>query len=203
MALHRSFRVDVGNVDDAAAACRQRRGGRLREKQRRLQVHAEQIIPLRFAYFVQRRCIKRRRIVDQHVKPAKMRHAGLDQARQLRRVVEVELECARGVFSAVVELTYQRLGVRPRGTIMQRDLETLGVQAAANFRADAARASGNQGNFAVFISHIFDSSLCTMRSIAGSSAKSKHIRSQIQEIIVAGSCAINELALHNSGFFKY
>jgi hypothetical protein len=47
MSLQRPERMNIDHIDDESAPCLEARGGRLREKQGRLHIAADEIVPLR------------------------------------------------------------------------------------------------------------------------------------------------------------
>ena len=56
--------MEINHVDDESALLGQARGGRLREKQRRFQVAAHEVVPLRQGDLTDRPRVKTRRSVD-------------------------------------------------------------------------------------------------------------------------------------------
>jgi hypothetical protein len=59
--------VDVGDVDDGPAGERELRRRRLREKQRRAQVRADELLPVARFDVAERRGIERGRVVDEEI----------------------------------------------------------------------------------------------------------------------------------------
>ena len=69
MVAQRPLRVHVDDVDDDAARRAQRRQQRLGQEQRRFEIAADEIVPLLRRDGAERRRIKIRRVVDEHVEP--------------------------------------------------------------------------------------------------------------------------------------
>ena len=82
--LHRQLGVDVDDVDDAAVLLPQLRRRRLRQEQRRLEIGADEVVPLLFRDLAHRRRIEARRVVDQRVEPPELLDRGLDELRTPR-----------------------------------------------------------------------------------------------------------------------
>ena len=66
--------MNIGDIDDGAACGAQMGRSGLRQKQRRLEVAAHQIVPCRFIDTTKRCRKKRRSIADQTVESAELRH---------------------------------------------------------------------------------------------------------------------------------
>ena len=79
VAGQRPFGMHVGHIDDGAARRAQIGSGRLRQKKRRLQVAADQVIPGGGVDAAQRRCKEGRCVVDQRIEPAKAGDDSLDE----------------------------------------------------------------------------------------------------------------------------
>ncbi len=138
MAAQRAHAVNVGDIQNQALADAQRRGGGLRQEQRRLQVRADEIGPVDLGDVAQRRGIERRGVVHQNVEAAKGAHRHLGERRQLLHVEQIALGEQRGLGPRLVQLTRElrsRLGGAAK---VDDDVGARAVQGARNGSSDAA-----------------------------------------------------------------
>ena len=140
----RPHAVDVDDVDERAAAGAQRRRRSLRQEQRRLQVGADQVLPLRRCQGAERGRIKRRGIVDQKVQATEALAGARYQSGQGAEVAQIRAQHAGAAVPGLIQFDCQPLRILHRAMAVDRDIGTRGVQSAHNPRADAAGATGDQ-----------------------------------------------------------
>ena len=109
----RAQSVDVDKIENEALIAPELGRGRLREKEWRPQVAADEILPLPECDFADWRGIKARSVVDQNVEAPESDHSLLDEAGNRIQIGKVSVHGACGLSSALVEITGQggrRLG---------------------------------------------------------------------------------------------
>ena len=144
MRLQGPQRMDVDHIDDESALRPQAGRGRLRQEQRRLQIAAHEIVPLRQRDLADRRRIEARRIVDQNVQAPEFEQSRGDQLLRRVRVQKMRGEDRGRMRARAVEFVRQGNGGGRRRTIVNENIGAGGVQRARDFGADAARAAGDQ-----------------------------------------------------------
>ncbi len=122
----------------------QRGRGRLGQEQRRLQIGADQIVPVLDIDVADHRRIERRRVVDERVELAECLHRLLDQRRQLADVEQVRLDQRDGIGAQMIELGLQQARFAGRCAKMQHDGGARLVQPPADVGADPLGAAGDQ-----------------------------------------------------------
>src|SRR5690242_19312010 len=90
--------MDVYDVDNQSVADTKCGRGGLRQKQRRLEVSAHQIVPINLGDVTHGRRIARRCIVDQYVERAEVARRYVGEHPQLTDVEQVRLDEYRGVW---------------------------------------------------------------------------------------------------------
>jgi hypothetical protein len=141
--------VDVGDVDDAAAALFQFGRGGLRQEQGRDQVAAHQVVPVLHGDGADRGRIEARRVVDQHVEPAEGGDGLVDQARQTVDVEQVGLDQRHRIGPDGVQLVLQRARLVDRTAVVDHQVGAAGMQQAAGCRAHPFGPAGYQYDFAL------------------------------------------------------
>ena len=145
--------MNIGNIDHRPACGSQMRRGSLRQKQRRFEVAAEQVIPRRQIDLAKRRRKKTRRIIHQRIKPPKTGDCCRDQQRQLRNIEQIGLLAGRGIRAERIELGDQRFGISGRRTVMQHDIGARRMYLARDRTADPLCRPGNQNRLAIHDIH--------------------------------------------------
>lgn len=145
--FERPLAVDVHDVDDAAALRLEvgRRG--LGQKERRLEISAQQVVPVRLAHGPQRGGVKVRGVVNQHVEPAPMRRGVLDGGGERRRLPQVRLHQRRRVFAQSVQRVAQRACLGLGTVVMQHQVHAAGMQRPRDGRADTPRRACDECRF--------------------------------------------------------
>jgi hypothetical protein len=103
--------MDIDHVDDQPAAALQPRRRGLRQEQRRLEVAADELVPVGFGDLADRGGVEARGVVDEDVEPAPRGRGALDDARQRGRVEQVALHQRDGTGAPGLERRGERLGV--------------------------------------------------------------------------------------------
>jgi hypothetical protein len=145
MVAQRPLRVHVDDVDDDAACGPQRRQQRLRQEQRRLQIAADEVVPLFRRHGAERCGVKVRRVVHEHIELARSCDDVLGHALEGGNVAHV---CADGEGRArprAIQLGGELLGIVGRTVIMNRDVRAGAVQRARDDGADAFRSARDEG----------------------------------------------------------
>ena len=122
----------------------QRGGRRLRQKQRRLQVGADEIVPVDLADVAERCRIERRGVVDQDIEAAEGAGRGCHQRRQLCDLQQIALRERRGARARGVQLARQGGRVVRGAAVVQHHIRTRRVQRARDGGADASRGAGDE-----------------------------------------------------------
>lgn len=143
MIFQRSLGVNVGDVNNAAAAGRQGGGQPLAQKKRRLEVAADQIVPVRLARLAYGGGVKAGGVVDQGAEGAEAGESLVGQGVNPGQAAQVCAECLHTARAPGVELVGQAPGVAVRLSVVNDELPAGGVEAAGYGLAYAARASGN------------------------------------------------------------
>ena len=145
----RSFGMDVGDIDHRTTCCTQVRCSGLRQKQRRLEIGADQVVPRRQIDLAERCRKKTRGIIHQCVEPPETGNGCRHQQRQLRYIEQVGLQTRRRCGPQRIEFTDQRLGVRCCRPVVQHDVGTRRVQLARDRTADPLCRTRYQYRFAI------------------------------------------------------
>ena len=140
--------MDVCDVEHQSVSKPQRRRGGLCEKQRRLQVGAEQVVPVLFRDFAHGRGIESGCIVDEHVELAERLHCGVDERTQFLRLEQVAANECRGAAPQVVELARERAGFGFGPVIVNHHVCARSLQRARDARANAPRRAREQRDLA-------------------------------------------------------
>ena len=130
---------------------RQRRGGRLREEKRRLEIAPQQFIPLRDRYFAQWRWIKSRGVIDHRVQSPPALQYMLNQIRQFGRVVETGPQQLHRAGPPCIQFGRQRFRRRLRAVKVQGNSIARLVQNPDNLRANPSRSPRDQRDLGIFI----------------------------------------------------
>ena len=136
--------MDVDDVDDQPALRPKARCGRLRQKQRRLQIAAHQVVPMGLRDVAHRGRIEGGRAVDQNVEPPEFAQRGRDQYLGGPGLEQIRALRGGGPGAACVELVDQGSGVDGGAAIVNQHIRPASVQRAHDFRAHAPRAAGHQ-----------------------------------------------------------
>ena len=150
IALERALGVDIGDVDDAAAASFEMGRGGLGKKQRSPQIGTDQVVPGRRVDSADWCGKERGSIVHQCIEPAKATHDRLYQLRQRRQVQQVGGENGRSFGRLSRPCRIQRRcqcgRIGGRGTVVNRHAGPRCVQRTHDLGADATGGAGNQDN---------------------------------------------------------
>ena len=137
MPRQRTFRIDIDQVDNAAARLRQRCGGGLGEKKRRARIACEQFVPLRRRDAADRCRLERRGIVDQRIEAPKTFQRCVDQVRQHFHIAQISLQYQHAIRPLQLEFLCEVVEFCTRATAMQGKIVAGGVQTARNLRTYA------------------------------------------------------------------
>ena len=138
-------------VDDVEyEAMREPQGWRrsLGQKQRGLQVGAEQVVPVRFGDFTDRCRVKRRGVVDQNVESSKSLLSKVRKLAELRGVEQISADTCGAVRALRVEFGDERLGFFGRALVVHDNLGACAVEDLHHLGADATGAARDQRHFA-------------------------------------------------------
>jgi len=124
-----------------AAACERNSGA--------VEVGADQVVPVLFADFADRRGVEAGSVVEQHVEPAETRHGVGDDTAVAGGVEQVALDQRGGIRALQVEFGGQGLRLAFRGTVVDHDSGAFPVQAAADGRTDPFGPACDENDFAL------------------------------------------------------
>src|SRR6185503_18064361 len=145
MVAQRPLRVHVDDIDDDAARRAQGRHESLGEEQRRLEIAAEEIVPLLERDGADRRGIEVRRVVDEHVEPAARALEHLrGHALDCGDVAHVGADRERRLRATAIQLGGQLLGFGCRAVVVDRDVRAGRVQRARDDGANALRRTRHE-----------------------------------------------------------
>ena len=136
--------VDVGKIHDRAAALGEERRGGLADEERRLEVGAEEIVPLRLGGGVDRGRVEARGVVDQHIERSETRDDVGDEIVRSAGVEQVAAERRRRARSVAVEGPGELLGVAARRPVVDRDVEAAPMQCPRHGGSDAPCGPGHE-----------------------------------------------------------
>jgi len=147
--LQRPQSMDVDDVDDESTPLGEARDRRLGEKQRRLQIGAHEVGPLRPGNLPHGGGSKARGVVDQHIQAAECSNRGVHQVHGRLGTQQVLALHRGGTRPRPVELQCQVRGCLGGGSIMNQYARSGAVQRAGDLGADAPRASGDEDHLAI------------------------------------------------------
>jgi hypothetical protein len=116
--------VDVDDVEYQPAGLAQRRRGRLRQEQRRLEIGAEQVIPGLWRDLSQGCGVESGGVVHQHIQRTPGASRKLHELGQSAEVQQVGLEDIHGARARLVEFRRQRLRVLGRVAVVDHEIRT-------------------------------------------------------------------------------
>lgn len=148
VAPQRAHAVNVDDVEYETVRESQRGRRSLRQKQRRLQIGAEQVIPLSFRDFADWCRIKRGSVVDQDIESAESLLSKLRELAEMSSVEKVCGDAGRAGRAFRVELGDERLGFFGRALVVHDNRCARAVKYPSHFGADATGSSRDQRHFA-------------------------------------------------------
>ena len=140
--------VNVDDVEDEPVRETQRGGCSLREKERGLQVGAEQVVPMRLRDFTDRSGIKRGGVVHQNIEPAETFFRDGDERTEFCGIEKVRRNDggARGAHG--LEFGRECLGLTQRAIAVDHHVGAGRMERACDGGSHPSRASGDERNFA-------------------------------------------------------
>ena len=142
--LERPLGVDVGDIDDGPAPGLEVGGGGLDQKQGRLEIAADQVVPGRLVDLPQGGREEAGGVVDQPIELAEVSDDGLDQSAQLITGQEIGLEEMGGAWAELVQLGGEGAGFGRVGAVVQGQGGAFAMQVAGNGGAHPAGGAGDQ-----------------------------------------------------------
>ena len=136
--------MDVDDVHDGTRVLGELGRRLLADEERRAQVRADQLLPVRRLDVADRHREKGRRIVHQHVQPAEGVHRGADQRAGRNRREELRLHLRRAFRAQRIELGFELHRIGFRIAVMDEHRGPRGMQAPRDGRSQPTRAARDQ-----------------------------------------------------------